>query len=88
MGIGETEMSNANEQAFPRMVEMNWYESTERYQVENHGGLTKLEYFAGLAMQGLCARQLPPHINNEAVVDISVSLARALLAELEKGKGV
>jgi len=81
-------MSSATEQAFPRMVEMTWYESTERYQVENQGGLTKLEYFAGLAMQGLCARQLPSHINNEAVVDISVSLARALLDELEKGKGV
>jgi hypothetical protein len=65
-------MSNARGPAFPCNYD------------NNAVGLTKLEYFAGMAMQGLCARQLPPHINNEAVVDISVSLARALLAELEK----
>jgi hypothetical protein len=84
-------MSNANEQAFPRMVEMNWYESTERYQVENQGGLTKLEYFAGLAMQGLCLTASLKYDKGEcnaAIAERAVVLALALLAELEKEKGV
>jgi len=74
-------MSSANEQAFPRMVEMNWYESTERYQVENQGGLTKLEYAAIQAMQGmLCNSRRAPH---DVAID-AVRYAHALLAELEK----
>lgn len=43
------------------------------------GGLTKREYFAGLAMQGLCANGTDP----EDLAKISVEYADALLKELE-----
>lgn len=43
-------------------------------------GLTKREYFAGLAMQGISAFNLP----YEMTAEQSVKLADALLAELEK----
>jgi hypothetical protein len=42
-------------------------------------GLTKREYFAGLAMQGLCANGTDP----EDLAKISVEYADALLKELE-----
>jgi hypothetical protein len=43
-------------------------------------GLTKREYFAGLAMQGISAFNLP----YEMTAEQSVKLADAILAELEK----
>lgn len=55
-------------------------------------GLTKLEYFAGLAMQGLLTR-LPNRPNNEVdlgilecqrIAEESVIMAKQLLIELEK----
>jgi hypothetical protein len=78
-------MSNADKPAFPRMVEMNWYESTERYQVETEGGMTKLEYFAGLAMQGILAEG---NLHGREVVTNALWYAHEMLAELEKEKGV
>jgi hypothetical protein len=64
-------MSNAKKGAFP----------SDR-PAGRDGGLTKLEHFAGLAMQGIVARQWydPDGMAADAVV-----CARALLAELEKG---
>jgi hypothetical protein len=50
-------------------------------------GLTKLEYFAGLAIQGLCLTASPKYDKGEcnaAIAERAVILARALLAELEK----
>ena len=58
-------------------------------------GLTKREYFAAMAMQGICAnasflseltdmaRKLDTHTEN-VVACVSVELARALIAELNK----
>jgi hypothetical protein len=68
-------MSNANKPAFPGSYTGNngmpvWSE-----------GMTKLEYFAGLALQGmLCNSRRVPH---DVAID-AVNYARALLAELEK----
>lgn len=45
-------------------------------------GLTKREYFAGLAMQGLVDR----HINYEVVAEYAVEYADALLKELDRPK--
>ena len=45
-------------------------------------GLTKREYFAGLAMQGLVDR----HINYEVIAEHAVEYADALLKELERTK--
>ena len=51
-------------------------------QFEDNKGLTKLEYFAGLAMQGLVDR----HINYEVIAEHAVEYADALLKELERTK--
>lgn len=58
---------------------------------ESDGGLTKREYFAGLAMQGLCAngswlQKATEHSTDVpgAVADAARDIADALLAELEK----
>ena len=45
-------------------------------------GLTKREYFAGLAMQGMAASDL----TYEDIAHDSVKMADALLAELDKPK--
>lgn len=48
-------------------------------------GLTKREYFAGLAMQGLIARTANMSMPDFGkVADYSAAMADALLAELEK----
>lgn len=48
-------------------------------------GLTKREYFAGLAMQGLCADPNMPGIVNAA--EIAVEMADALLQQLQATEG-
>lgn len=50
-------------------------------------GLTKLEYFAGLAMQGLCSKSHAPDTlaTVDKVAAVSVEMAKSLLAQLEKG---
>lgn len=45
-------------------------------------GLIKREYFAAMAMQGLCAN--PAVSDNANIAKISVSLADELLKQLEK----
>jgi len=49
-------------------------------------GLTKREYFAGLAMQGMMANQNLTSTENDTIAKWSVDMADALLAELEKTK--
>lgn len=58
-------------------------------QFEDNKGLTKREYFAGLAMNEFIAYSLkyvPAHISFEACAADSVKMADALLAELNKSK--
>lgn len=49
-------------------------------QFEDNKGLTKREYFAGLAMQGIVDR----YLNYEDIAHDAVKMADALLAELNK----
>lgn len=51
----------------------------------NYNGLTKREYYAGLAMQGLCSDQtyLRPN-NGEEIAQRAVEMADFLIAELNK----
>jgi predicted proteasome-type protease len=51
-------------------------------QFEDNKGLTKREYFAGLAMQGTMTSSYSVNM----IVEIAVKMADALLAELEKTK--
>jgi hypothetical protein len=64
-------MKNGQEGAF---ASMNEYERQE--------GLTKREYFAGMAMQGMAMSDL----KFEDMAHDAVKMADALLAELEKTK--
>ena len=68
-------MKNADMPAMPII--------TPDMSVNGSGGLTKLEHFAGLAMQGLYAC---PEVNgsHEDLAKASVLAAKSLLAELEK----
>jgi hypothetical protein len=50
-------------------------------------GLTKREYFAGLALQGICMEKYVQRDDDrEIIAEWSVKMADALLAELEKTK--
>lgn len=68
-------MTNPNEYAFPR-------DHNSQY------GLTIRQYFAGLAMQGLCALYVPdcPLMKEEEIASYAVQQADALIAELNKGQ--
>ena len=70
-------MKNADLPAMPN------YDFTEYGQLLVIGGLTKREYFAGLAMQGLLSKFGSGDIT---VAKDAVIYADALLAELERTK--
>ncbi len=57
--------------------------SADGFRSNPQTGLTKREYFAGLAMQGLAFKFNAP---DEKLAEWSVKMADALLAELEKTK--
>lgn len=75
-------MSKADEPAFPTIA------SRDEDLFFSLPGLTKREYFAGLAMQGICAAKDEVgeliHHGYEWIAISSVKVADALLAELEK----
>jgi hypothetical protein len=76
-------MIKANDCAFPTST----YMDQDGDMTRGEGGLTKLEYFAGLAMQGFCASSGskisdPSHFKVFAIV--SVGMTQALIAELDK----
>jgi hypothetical protein len=73
-------MSNAKQQAYPQNT-VYLAADGQTMQAGPQGGMTKLEYFAGLAMQGIIARQW---YNADGMAADAVVCARALLAELEK----
>lgn len=52
--------------------------------MDTFGGLTKREYFAAMALNGLCSA--PKMRDAETEACLAVKLADALLAELEKTK--
>jgi hypothetical protein len=76
-------MNKANEPAFP-------IQDAEWNGPGRHGewpGLSKREYFAAMAMQGLAGNlDADSNADPQFVARDAVSYADALLAELEKGK--
>jgi hypothetical protein len=53
----------------------------------HQAGLTKREYFAGLAMQGICVeKHVERDEEREKIARWSVKIADALIEELEKTK--
>ena len=73
-------MNNADKEAFPRAG----FSGPMGYS-KPVSGLTKREYFAAMAMQGLCANSIAGSHNkpNNLAID-AVMYADALLKELEK----
>lgn len=72
-------MTNGSGHAFPHM-----HLNGDGLKLE--GGLTKREYFAGIAMSGLQAHPTCGQNENGWIVSESVKLADILLAELAKEK--
>lgn len=81
-------MKNGNEPATPvRISERHENRQTGQVTVvetESFQGLTKREHFAGLAMQGIINKFAFVKGQEDDIAEISVMVADALLAELEK----
>ena len=78
-----------NEPAFP--CECSFYDGkiTGKQTGQSHGiatGLTKREYFAAMAMQGILASDSEQNFTDENVSAWAVNSADALLAELAKAR--
>jgi hypothetical protein len=77
-------VSDANEPAFPTVEYPNLDTRTDRYP-----GLTKREYFAGLALQGIlvsAASEIKHEDLPRGAAIAALNLADALLTELAKEK--
>ncbi|WP_277496770.1 hypothetical protein [Elizabethkingia anophelis] len=74
-------MKNANEPISPVLTQ------SASLQNETSLGLTKREYFAGLAMQAIIPNwNLMKGVERGAVADIAVEMADSLLRQLENTK--
>lgn len=69
---------NANESIHPRTI----YDDVSEEPIAYTNGLTKREYFAGLAMSGLLANPNPGSIETNA--KLAIMSADALITELNK----
>ena len=72
----ENKITKANDCSFPVIA--------ENYIID--GGLTKREYFAAKAMQGIIANKDGLDIKIERIVESAVDTADALIEELNKTK--
>lgn len=80
-------MTQPTDPAFPVEVSMGENGWKERQTGPNSvmtSGLTKLELFAAMAMQGFCANPNTWEITHYAVAEHSVAAAKALIEVLEK----
>ena len=73
-------MENGKQSAFPLDGEV----SNQCGNGTSPTGLTKREYFAGLAMQGLLANQAFHRLDSKQVAELSIRRADELLKQLEK----
>jgi hypothetical protein len=66
-------------------IEINRYREDCPFEAKTEPGLSKREYFAGLALQGLLANQ---NIGNcpKKIANVAIMAADALLDELNKEK--
>lgn len=84
-------MNNSDMPAMPVSAEQGLNIDSEIMRPKKYGlpsgmGLTKREYFAGLAMQGFAADKTTQWSSIEQIANSSVTLADALLEELERTK--
>ncbi|AZA49781.1 hypothetical protein EG346_17045 [Chryseobacterium carnipullorum] len=83
-------MKNANKPIAPLNAQFGGLDNelkTEyqsEYSLYQMSGLSKREYFAGLAMQGLCANSIPgSHHNTKNLIEEAVQYADELLKQLD-----
>ena len=62
------------------------HDSVSPWENKKSLGLTKLEYFAGVAMQGLLAKDGCNEYSSETMAVQSMELAESLLIELDKAR--
>ena len=81
-------MSNKHKPAFPVSAKDRENYEAGGYIPDGVFGLTKREYFAGLAMQGLCADPSYRVLISSAehAAQNAVAIADAILAELERSE--
>ena len=72
---------NPNEPAMP--IEWELAKSVGLCRTQSLG-LSKREHFAGMALQGVCARAVGQSAGSDILAICAVQLADALLKELEK----
>lgn len=79
-------MTNANDTASPRteVRETRDQDGLLRTRVSEKGGLTKREYFAAMAMQGLAGYVDDDQYKPAVIASTSVQLADALIEALNK----
>ena len=76
-------MNNADNPAMPIVINEYNYETLKPVPLGTLSGLTKREYFAAMAIQGLCTHSGDYHTPENLASD-AVMYADALLKELEK----
>ena len=77
-------MNNADKPAMPTVYADMGHNGQREIYCDNYG-LTKREYFAAMAMQGLCANSIAGSHNKPSNLAIdAVMYADALLKELDK----
>lgn len=74
-------MNNSDKPAMPQSLKMS--DATHIHSP----GLTKREYFAGLAMQGLLAKHGDDDYEEGKIAEYAINHAEQLLEELEKDDG-
>lgn len=82
-------MTQPTDPAFPVEVSMGENGWKERQTGPNSvmtSGLTKLELFAAMAMQGFCANPDFTNAGSGTISELSVERSKALIAALEKEK--
>lgn len=83
--IKKLTVENKNQPAFPRIFQFG---ASRDNDFENVPGMTKREYFAAMAMQGLIAGKWAcpdtSNVSPEAISPLAIMHADALLSELEK----
>jgi hypothetical protein len=87
----ETMSSNADQPAFPKIQtegikEGSDYSSTAYGNVYSTGGLTKREYFAGLAMQIYCTHPSYYTTDKKHLAKAAIEIADELLNQLNQSK--
>ena len=63
---------------------MKIHPTGDHNNIEPSGGITLREYYAGLAMQGICANEFAPHWDADTITTYAVQYADALINALNK----